>query len=482
MDVKKIAATTQEQAIAAWVGLINQIRIDQLLETLSVQDKNFEAAQKDISNAIEKIQHQIISKCGGEKGLHGFLAEIAEEGISNAEAHIRGEDFHCVQLADNGPVDLVRDGQEIQMKFSQDGLCSLKAVVKHADKYPEFLEENGIYQIAKDHYETLKYYWELPKEEAVKLSQTNSEYSYRKWKLIHDYMDKYNLQLKDFEPSHLNYSDVQVAKIDSTMEKANKNIEYENQKIRNDAYEKSKPTRNEASKVIAVGGIIEGATSFVIAVKSRTNKDKHISDLTQEEWVEITKESGLGVAKGSVHGATTYTLTNFTATPAAVASAITTASFVVANQAYLLHQGQISETEFIYTSEIACLDAAVSALASLVGQLAIPVPVLGVIVGNTVGMLLYQYAKDNFHKHEIELIEQRNTQQQKLIQSLNSEYQQHVAELEADFIAYTQILKKAFSANAQIAFAGSIELAKFVGVNNDEILSSKEMIADYFIS
>ena len=99
--------------------------------------------------------------------------------------------------------------------------------------------------------------------------------------------------------------------------------------------------------------------------------------------------------KGSIRGASIYTLTKFTATPAAVASAMVTATFGIAEQAFQLKQGNVNEQRFIENTEMLCLDASVSALSSLAGQILIPVPVLGAVIGNTVGTMMYQIAKDN---------------------------------------------------------------------------------------
>ena len=43
-----------------------------------------------------------------------------------------------------------------------------------------------------------------------------------------------------------------------------------------------------------------------------------------------------------------------------------------------------------------------------------------------------------------------------------------------------QILEKLYSTNVQEIFEGSIEMAKFYGIPNDEILDSKEKINNYF--
>ena len=82
---------------------------------------------------------------------------------------------------------------------------------------------------------------------------------------------------------------------------------------------------------------------------------------------EIGGDTALGTLKGGVRGASIYALTNYTATPAAVASALTTAAFGVADQVNQFRNGTITETQLIENSEILCLDTAVSAFSSVIG-------------------------------------------------------------------------------------------------------------------
>ena len=51
-------------------------------------------------------------------------------------------------------------------------------------------------------------------------------------------------------------------------------------------------------------------------------------------------------------------------------------------------------------------DALVSTLSSFAGQVLIPVPVLGAVVGNTVGTMMYQIAKNNLSSREQKIFEE----------------------------------------------------------------------------
>ena len=55
MKAEKVLKSSQEQAIAAWIGLINQMRIDDLIENLDRQDQNFGSAMESMNWALGKI-------------------------------------------------------------------------------------------------------------------------------------------------------------------------------------------------------------------------------------------------------------------------------------------------------------------------------------------------------------------------------------------------------------------------------------------
>ena len=60
---------------------------------------------------------------------------------------------------------------------------------------------------------------------------------------------------------------------------------------------------------------------------AQKRKEKKFSEFTSDDWKEIGVDSGKGTIKGGIRGGAIYVLTNFTATPANVASAYVTAAF-----------------------------------------------------------------------------------------------------------------------------------------------------------
>lgn len=175
-------------------------------------------------------------------------------------------------------------------------------------------------------------------------------------------------------------------------------------------------------------------------------------------------------------------MTNFTATPAAVANALVTACFGVAAQAYQFQQGNITADDFIVNSEVLCLDVSVSAVASMFGQTLIPVPVLGAIIGNMTGMFLYQIAKEHLSEKEQVLIANYQQSFAYLNKMLEERYKELISQLKRELAKYASILELAFDKDVNIAFEGSVALANYVGVTPERILQNKRDIDQYFLN
>jgi len=234
--------------------------------------------------------------------------------------------------------------------------------------------------------------------------------------------------------------------------------------------------------VTAISAGIEGGMSFCLGVYKKLKSGKKIAEFTGEDWQDIGIDTAIGAGKGAIRGASIYGLTNFTATPAAVASALVTATFGVVGQARLLRQGAISAEDFIINSEVVCLDVTVSAISSLIGQVMIPIPVLGAVIGNAAGMFMYGIAKNNLSRKEQALINRFNNDMQQLNKQLDVEHAALIEQLLQEIAQFKSVLDLAFDIDVNVAFAGSIALAQHVGCADGEILWNKYAVDDYFLN
>lgn len=145
-----------------------------------------------------------------------------------------------------------------------------------------------------------------------------------------------------------------------------------------------------------------------------------------------------------------------------------------------LRRGEIDELEFIENAELVSLEAAVSALSSFVGQSLNPVPVLGAVIGNTVGIVMYTAVSTSLSKREAALIELHLDEQRVLDAQLAAEYQGLIVQLEASMSDYLVVLERAFAPEVEVALLGSVELALELGVASEEVLDSEEKVLTYF--
>ena len=484
MNFGKLAKSNQEQAIASWVNYLNQVRLERLMEALQQQDQNWEQAVDTLKHTLSVIDKEIIERNrGGIKGMHGFIAEVAECGIGNAREQVRGKMPVYEWINDNGPVDFLRGGVQIQQKFVASGNhLSLKAISQHFEQYPAYLSKGGKYQIPEDHYEKIKQLLSITEEQANKMPTSNGEFSLKQWKEVHTFFEQGDIKLEDLEPSKLKYNQVQMDRIKDTIQSEKKSLKKVDQKIRDDAYEESKPTIEQGMNAAAASAAVEGGAAFVAAVAKKRKTGKKIGEFNSKDWEDVFKETGIGTVKGGIRGISIYALTNLKVAPAAVASALCTASFGIAEQAHLLRTGKITEEQFIMNSEILCLDTSVSALSSFIGQSLIPIPVLGAVLGNTVGTFLYQAAKDNLSKKEQKLIEGYLRYLHDLDVELDKKYRKYIHDLNEEMRRYYKVLDRAFSPNYEEALVGSVALAISFGVPGEELLKSFSEIDDYFMA
>lgn len=483
-DAAKLTKSNQEEAVAAWMNYLNQLRLDNLLSALRRQDVNLQDALASIDEAFRKIDIEVVAtNRGGVKGIHGFIAEVAEVGVGNARSQIVGEGAVYQWVNDNGRVDLLRGAVEIQQKFvAAGGRFGLGAIAEHLQRYPDFVENGGKYQIPADHFEVIQKLHAIPPEEASRLlTRSGDGPSLKDWERVRAFFEEGPVGIESLEPSNLKYHDVQKGTYASTLEAERESLHATDQTLRDHAYQESRPRLQEGAKASLAAAAIEGATTFVLAVVEKRRQGKKLKEFTSEDWVDIAGDTGFGFVKGGVRGVSIYSLTNFTATSAAVASSVVTAAFGIAEQANRLRLGEIDELEFIENAELVSLEAAVSALSSFVGQALIPVPVLGAVIGNTVGTVMYQAVASSLSKREAALIERYLNEQRVLDAQLTAEYQKLIEKLEASTSRYLGVLERAFSPEVEVALLGSIELALELGVASEDVLDSEEKVLAYFL-
>lgn len=478
--VNRAIQSTQEQAVAAWITHLNQIRLDELIAKLNQQDINFEEALRELDE-IKKFLGDPSHILGSASTKHGEIAEQMQVHIENARRVIQGlsKNHTFDGVGRTAPEDYLRDGQQVQSKFYnglRNTLFGKHALLEHLETYPDFVKNGGSYDIPKDQYDQMLKLLDMYKNNPSKLS--TSEYNLAK--KIDELLKSNGLELgKDINPAVVDYGEVQQGTANQTVNNEEKNIKDEDEKQRKKAYDESKPSLKEGAKAAGISAAVEGGVTFCMSV-ARKRKEKKFSEFSSDDWKDIGIDTGKGTVKGSVRGGTIYVLTNFTATPANVASAYVTAAFGIAAQVKALEEGKVSEEDFVINCETVCLDVTVSAIASVAGQILIPIPVLGAVIGNVAGEFLYELCKKQGDLKSRKIIEGYKTEMAQLNQQLDIQFLQVVLEVQRALERFKDLEKLAFDEDVNIAFNGSVDLAIEVGVSGNKVLKTKKDIDSFF--
>ena len=474
-----IIKSSQEQAVASWIDHLNQIRLSALIEKLAEQDLNLDEAL----SMLQKIRDFVDAPqniLGSEATKHGEIAENVQVYFSNARKVIEGlkPEYTFEGVGRLAPEDYLKNGAKVQSKFysSDIGNRTFDAVCKHLKDYPDFIKEGGTYDIPKDQYDHIISILNK-KSSLLSRSEATLVQKIREWEQCNgvSFTDKVN-------PAVADYADVQMGTINETVNKEEASIREKDQKIRNQVHEASKPSFDEGAKATVASAAIEGGMSFCLKVAEKLRSGKKLNEFTADDWKDVGISTAKGTGTGTLRGATIYVMTNFTATPAAVASSLVTASVGTVTQAYKFKTGEIGEEDFLINSQVLALEVSISAVSSLLGQIAIPIPVLGAVIGNAVGTFMYGIVKDNCNKEEQRIVDGYTSSLTELNQYLDERYKKVIALLNAEFKKFKSIVELAFDEDVNKSFYASVCLAEQVGVDDSKILKSKKDVDAFFLS
>ena len=480
--VRRTAKSTQEQAVASWINYLYQCRYDELCERLMRQDTNLENALKELSELkafIGDPGHIL----GSDFTKHGEIAEHMQVNISNARNAIKGleREYTFDKVGRTAPEDYLKAGQHIQSKFYNginNTLFGNHGLAEHMSTYPDFVPNGGAYDIPKDQYEEMVRILDMFKKQPSQLSTSD----YCLAKKIDEFLEKSGLEPgKDIKPAVIEYKQAQMSVADNTVSDEEKSIRKTDEKKRQEVYEDLKPTLKDGLKTAGISAAIEGGMAFCLSIAQK-RKEKKFAEFTEDDWKEIGIDTGKGAIKGGIRGGTIYILTNFTATPANMASAYVTAAFGIATQTLALERGEVTKEDFVINCETICLDVSISAIASLAGQVLIPIPVLGAVIGNVAGEFLYEICKKQGSEYSQRKISEYNEEMQVLEQELAFKYMQVVLDIKNELKRFSDLEKMAFDEDVNRAFSGSIELARELGVDDNLILHNISQIDSYFMS
>lgn len=385
---QEIASTTQAQTTGAFIGTLNEIRLHELVKRYAEIDCHKAGADQELQALREEIKNLIESNRGGTTGMHGFIGERVQVSFSNAWAVMQGQEKAYTLIDDNGMTDYLRGNTLIQQKAClSDKALGLTHIAAHAEKYPVFIQENGIYQIPKDFYAKYQRFVNMAEETALKLRKEDL----RMWKRVQEF--KAAVPEAKVEPMVVTYDEIQAGAVNGTIDREMAAVEKEYRKQRNAAENACKPTVHEGLKVTACSAALEGIVDGSISILEHKQERGKIRNFEKEDWKEIGIDTAKGIGKGAIRGTAVYAATNIVHVPADVASATVTGAFGVIENSSRYIKGECTGKECAIGIADACASAAVSAISTKLGRRFIPIPFLGPLIGNAAGTLLYKVAK-----------------------------------------------------------------------------------------
>ena len=404
------------QGIGGAVDAINQMRIEKYIENIRIQDINFENAMNELDLAREFLgspEHIL----GSPATKHGEVAEVLDVRFGNADRLIRGEDpnYTFDGVGRTAAEDYLKNNLPVQSKFVQSNL-SMDAVLEHLDKYPNFVQNGGTYSIPKDFYEQIESWMKLsPKELSNLPASEGGKLARNVITKIHELEVKTGKSFSELiTPSQVNYDQVQLNCAGETINEKEQEIINVDGKKKEEYWRMARASIEEGLRVAGIAATISAVLSFTTTlIGILKGKKKKLSELTKEDWQQIFKETGIGAVKGGVSGGAIYNLTNVAEMSAPLAAAIVSATLGVATQAIKMYRNEITFDDFMYNILDVATEAAVSAVGAFAGQILIPVPGLGAIVGSIVATSILNIVKKHiFGGGFYELVKQAHTEKQ----------------------------------------------------------------------
>lgn len=475
MDGMKSHTPVGDQLIGSAVNALNQARIDDEIFTLSRQDIAYELACKEMLKPRDFVASPG-NILGSMSTKHGEIAEQVEVAVRNSEQAIeeRLQDASTFRATFEGvgrtaPQDYLIDGMDVQSKFINGTNNNLVHVLKHMETYPNFGKDGSFYHIPKDTWQEIQDVLDGKPVEGLKSTTIEAI----KAKVAEIERQTQRPFADVVRPGVSDYKDVQLGKIDETLDKHDQELAKQNDAKRAEIIDDHQPSLAEGMRATAMGAAVGGAFALGTGIyrKYRDGKNIFRGDFDAQDWQDIGLDSLKGAAVGGISAGAIYTLTNYASMGAPFASALVTATKGVASLAHSYQRGEIGLDEFTDLGLIVCAESAIVGAMTVAGQALIPVPVLGALIGSISGKFMVTVAKSLDGKARQAL----QARMDEFARRLDAIEQQVLNRILSEFAALGELTKAAFNVetNRQLLEA-SITLAQAHGVEDDKIIKNAD--------
>jgi hypothetical protein len=355
---------------------------------------------------------------GNEITKSGEIAERLDVAARNIERITDGLEPNATfdGVGRTAAADYLVDGKPVQAKFYQNPRLTLNAVIENSNGY-NWGQNEEYFVVPKEQFEALQKI--RNGERSVELNGWNP----RGTTIESIYDDIIALEEKTgssfddlIKPAKVSYDDVQTKVALDTLEdldnSSSAKIDAAKTKITQEA-EISKKTaiseciKNDFVKVGQAAVIGLGIGAFIsvgFSIYEKVSDGKSIENFTDDDWKEIGIDAIMSGLQGAGVGAATELLCIF-GMPAPIAGAIIATVFQTMVLYISYSKGEITLDELLSGSLESCITSSLLASGAIIGQMVIPVPIVGAIVGSVATGIIIAVVRT--YASSIDQIEQR---------------------------------------------------------------------------
>lgn len=446
--------------------------------------KQMADAQHRLSESLECIDNvrDFASNPSGILGSmatkHGEIAEHVEVEIRNGRSILNGlrPDATFDGVGRTAPEDYIIQGLNVQSKFINGFNNSLKAVIGHLDKYPNFTS-NGYYHIPRDQFDIIN---RIANGETVEGLSTHSISKCNEFISIIEKQSGKQFSEVVF-PGTSNYAEVQLGTIDRTLD----GYEDEFQSVHKEQVSEIQQERDAAKSAAnhisdfsikdglrygAISAAITGGVSAALTIYSKIKGGKKISAFTTDDWKDVGIDAGKNGLKGGISGIGIYTLSKGCNFSAPFAGAVASAAVGISSLLINYRKGKLTEQDFSSATNALCVEAGLSAVGAAVGQCLIPIPILGAVIGTAVAKASVEVTRYICNKDEARLIERMESEYNSIVASLSVEAKEIIAQMDSYYKRLGGYIEAALSIDAAERLNGAVELCRFLEVPESDII------------
>ena len=466
------------------INTAEQLQAERMAEILQTAIEKESYARTALSESLQCVENlrdfvatpeRILGNMGTK---HGEIAEHVEVEIRNGRDilnHIKpSSTFDGVGRT--APEDYIINSVQVQSKYIAGAGRSLDHVLEHLHKYPGFTD-NGFYHIPKDQYELLAKVYNGENIEGI-ASKTIKKCQEAIKQIEQETSKPFSEVVR---PGISTYKDVQLGKIDDTIdgyekefhETSDKEITSIREQKRTDVNEAQHITDaswGEALKYSAISAAITGTVSAGIKIYSKIRGGKKITEFTLNDWKDVGFDFSKSSAKGAISGLGIYGMTKVVGMNAPFASAIVSSTMGLSSIYYDYKKGRISKSEYADAACSLSVEAGIAAIGSAIGQAVIPIPILGAIVGSAVAKSSLEISKYIMGKKEARFIKELESLYKELVAKLDEESREILSKIEDYFNKLGGLIEAALNTDVNKSLLGSINLCRFVGVEESLII------------